>query len=248
MKNAIGLLLALFSATLGDSVTARRTGIVANCMGLRYGGTSGLVPVCRVPRSPAPLVDGRIDPGEWDGADTLSSQRGGMLRLQHDGRHLFAAITAPTVGFPSICLFHRDTILVLHASAALGKVSYTRSEDAWLAMDSAFVYGMRNPDTTQQGRSERAEYLARHGWVASTFRMGGMRVYEFQIAADLVNGDARMAAGYFGAGAGTEGNPVFWPNLPGPPGEGCGDVRLLSGRVPKRLRFNLDRFAGLALE
>ena len=70
-------------------------------------------------------------------------------------------------------------------TAALGSVTHARSATAWATGDSAFVYSMRNPISATRATTSGA-YLTRHGWVASTYGMGGGLMQELQITLALL--------------------------------------------------------------
>jgi hypothetical protein len=208
--------------------------------------TVGVEPPMTVPRGAAPVIDGRIDDAEWKGAAISTLPDGSTLRMKHDDAHLFLAISAAQSGFPSVCIATGDTIRVLHASAALGSVAYTRAGDVWSTRETAFVYGMRTTDLTDKARGERREYLARHGWVGSTFRMGDGRAQEMQISLDLVSKTPAIALGYFVMGTGSTGSVVAWPASM-PPADGCADAELVRGAVPPQLRFAPASWVTLSL-
>jgi hypothetical protein len=200
------------------------------------------VPV-EVPRITSEVViDGRIHGAEWARAEVRTLADGSVLRLQHDGRHLFVGISAARSGFPSLCLALGDSVRVLHASAALGSVSYGMAGESWTTRDTAFSYGMRNPDTTAAARAERAAYLSRHGWVSTTFGMSRGMQHEMQIALGLPA--VRAALGYFVPQPSTWSIEA-WPS-PGEP-MGCAQPDLVRGQVPPRLQFRPAEWAELRL-
>ena len=203
-------------------------------------------PGVKVPRGPAPVIDGRIEEAEWRGAAVALQTNGLTVRLQHDGRFLFLAVSSTGDGFPSVCVARADTIRILHASAALGAVAYVYHNDAWVTRDTAFSYGMRNTGLTEAERMERQNYLAQHGWLGSTARMGEGKHHELQISLALTGPRPRVAVGYFrSAGAGER---VTWPaSLAGGP-EGCAELRLIQGWVVAHPRFEPAGYPELALE
>jgi hypothetical protein len=149
----------------------------------------------RVPRVPTGTVtiDARHAVGEWDRAGVQQLSDGSTVRWQHGGTYLYLAIAAARPGFPSVCGILGDRIRVYHASAALGALTYTKEGGDWSTRDTAFVYGMRNPDSTDAALEERRSYLTQHGWVSTTFRMGGARSIEMQIALSELEPVPRLA-------------------------------------------------------
>lgn len=210
---------------------------------------SSAEPAVEVPRvtPTAVVIDGVHDRAEWASAAVVRLSDGTTLRLQHDGRHLFVGIVAAQTGFPSVCTGRGDSVQVLHASAALGSVTYTRAAGVWTTRDTAFAYGMRNPDTTDQARQERRAYRARHGWVSSTFRMSRGLTHEMQISIDLLDRVPRLALGYFVTGAADTWSILPWPSSMPLAGD-CGDSELVRGRVPARLHFAPESWVELRLE
>jgi hypothetical protein len=207
--------------------------------------SSAAGPQLDVPRGAPVVIDGKIDAAEWNGAATHGFADGSVIRLRHDGRHLFVGLTSTRKGFPSVCTARGDVVRVLHASAALGSVTYDRSANGWIARETEFAYGMRNPDLTEQARGERLDYLSRHGWVGSTFRMGDGQVQELQISLDLLSTTPRLALGYF-ATAENAGTVIPWPGSLRPD-DGCANEQLVRGQVPKQLRFEPTEWATLKL-
>ena len=189
------------------------------------------------------MIDGVIDSTEWRGAVVEQLANGLTIRLQHDGQSLFLGVSSTGEGFPSVCALQADSIRVLHASAALGAVSYGRGGSEWSSRDTAFGYGMRNPALTDQAREERRAYLAEHRWVASTFRMGQGRSHEVQLSFQLLDPVPRIAMGYFR----TQGALVSWPEPLVSASEGCAEPVLVRGAVPAHPRFKPEMYMELEL-
>jgi hypothetical protein len=202
-------------------------------------------PSVKVPRGPAPVIDGRMDSAEWAGAAVEQLANGLTVRLRHDGQFLFLAVSSSAEGFPSVCVARADTVRILHASAALGAVAYTRRGGGWSSTDTAFTYGMRNTALTEGAREERRAYLAQHGWVASTARMGLGRNHELQIALALTGPRPRIALGYFRMAG--EGDRVTWPASLTGSAEGCAELRLIQGWVAEDPRFDPTLYPELEL-
>lgn len=201
--------------------------------------------VIKVPRGPAPVIDGRIEEAEWRGAAVERLDNGLTTRLRHDGQFLFLAVSSTAEGFPSVCIARADTVRILHASAALGAVTYTSRDGRWSTTDTAFGYGMRNTALTDGAREERKLYLAQHGWVGSTARMGQGRSHELQVSLAMLGPTPRIALGYFRmAGA---GDRVTWPAFLADSTEGCAELRLIQGWVVERPRFEPALYLELEL-
>ena len=89
------------------------------------------------------------------------------------------------------------SVRILHASAALGAVTYTPSGAEWTTPETAFVYAMRNTALTAAARAERAAYLKEHGWVASTVPMTQGRTQELQITVTTLGRAPKIGLGFF---------------------------------------------------
>lgn len=199
----------------------------------------------RVPRAATPVIDGRQDAAEWAGSVREQTRGGLEVRLQHDGTSLFIGVTSPGSGFVSVCLASGEAVRILHASAALGSVNYKRDDAGdWVPVDISFAYGMRNTALDATATAERRAYLAKHGWVASTARMGGGHVQEVQVAVGGVTPATRLAVAYYLTSG--EGSVLYWPEALSPT-DGCSDLQLVRGNVPTRLRFDARRWAALQL-
>jgi hypothetical protein len=202
-------------------------------------------PIVRVPRGPAPIIDGRIEETEWRGAAVEQTENGLTVRLRHDGQFLFLGVSSTEEGFPSVCLSQADTVRILHASAALGGVAYTNRGGTWSSKDTAFGYGLRNIALTDAAREERKAYLAEYGWVGSTARMGQGRNHELQISLALTGARPRLAVGYYRMAG--EGDRVTWPASLAARSEGCAELRLIQGWVVEHPRFEPTLYPELEL-
>ena len=220
-------------------MTSRRFAAVLALVGAGIASSSPI----KVPRGPAPVIDGRIDSIEWQGSAVEQLTNGLTIRLRHDGQHLFLGVSSTEEGFPSVCALQGDTIRVLHASAALGAVAYRKSGESWSSRDTAFVYAMRNTALTDQAREERRAYLARNRWLASTARMGNSRQHEIQVSLGLLDPGPRVALGYFRM----QGAPVTWPTTLAGAGEGCGALKLLQGYALENPTFQPRMYLELEL-
>jgi hypothetical protein len=202
--------------------------------------------VIEVPHAPAPVIDGSLDKDEWAGAASDRLSDGSIIRFQHDAEHLFVAIEAATSGFPSLCVAIGDTVRVLHASAALGSVTYSRAGRDWTSADKAFVYGMRNPAVSDAARAERQSYLKDQGWLSTTVPMTKGRAQEMQISFAVTGRTPRIALGYLIIGSGDPLLISTWPRSMSA-ADGCAESRLVSGYVPSPLSFETDGWATLRL-
>jgi hypothetical protein len=189
----------------------------------------------RLPRGESITVDGRVEDSEWRNAMRVEHPAGTVVRLMRDADYLYAGITSDRQGFASLCLATaNDEVHVLHASAALGAITYRRTGSAWNAADTAFTYSMRSPALDSVARAERAAYLAAHGWVASTIRMGAdQRSQEIQIAFRKFPSPFSLAIGRWLTAA---NRSEWWPATI-TDHDGCFSQQLVTGFVPQGIVF-----------
>ena len=188
----------------------------------------------QVPRGQAITIDGRVDDAEWRSALRIEHPTGTVVRLLRDGDHLYLGVTSERQGFASLCVALNNEVHVLHASAALGAVTYRPSGDVWQSPDTAFRYGMRNTALDETARAQRAAYLSENGWVASTVRMGtDGRSQEMQIAFSRFALPFSLALGRWLL---TTKTSEWWPATI-TDHEGCFSQQLVRGSVPQDIQF-----------
>lgn len=195
-------------------------------------GQTGTAQSIQVPAGTA-TIDGRVEDAEWRNALRMEHPTGTVVRLLREGSNLFLGITSERPGFASLCVTQNEDVHVLHASAALGAITYRRSGDAWQSADTAFRYGMRNTALDDEARAQRAAYLNEHGWVGSTVRMSDGRSQEMQLSLTRFTPPLKLALGRWLFSNAVE----LWPaSLDA--SDGCATQRLVNGWVPQGLRFN----------
>jgi hypothetical protein len=191
----------------------------------------------RLPRGQSITLDGRVDSTEWSGARRIEHPPGTVVNLMRDDSFLYIGISSDRPGFISLCIGRPDEVFILHASAALGAVTYRQDDGIWSSADSAFRYGMRNRSLDDAAQRERTTYLSEHGWVASTILMTEGRSQEMQIALGRFAPPFSLALGRFLLAGGNES----WPSTIDAT-DGCVDPTLVRGAVPRALRFDSSRW------
>jgi hypothetical protein len=149
-------------------------------------------------------------------------------------------ISATRQGNLSVCTANDDTVRVFHASAALGSAWYTHSPAGWITQDTEFTYGMRTPVLTDTAREERRTYLAQHGWLGGTIRMGDGRMMELQISLDVISRTPRLALGYFVMNSNEGRSVLAWPDSLNRD-DSCADDTLVRGHVPRAVFYSIRR-------
>jgi hypothetical protein len=203
--------------------------------------TADSADVVSVPPGPAPLIDGQIAEGEWDGAVRVTDGDGTGILLQHDGTDLYVALQAGAEVLGSLCLLRRNEVLVLHASQALGVAVYERAGQDWRLV-RGFEYAMREADFSPETARKRSAWFAANGWLANTTRMGDVHVREFRISGDMLDGGrVRLMAAFL---VGQHERTGTWPTMAA---DACGELELVRGHTPESLAFRPDAWPVLEL-
>ena len=195
-------------------------------------GTTTSGRAVNVPLGLSPILDGVLEPAEWDGALQDNMSDGSELFLMHDGEYLYAGIRASAKGsgVASICIDRGEQVSVLHSSAALGTAIYEEDGTEWQQIQ-AFSWRCRSTGKSAAAQDERSEFLQAEGWLANNGRMGAPEEVEYQIA--MPEGALRLAMAFLGP-------PSFdsvaaWPQ---DLGDGCQNMELLTGPIPERMQFS----------
>jgi hypothetical protein len=173
-------------------------------------------------------LDGKL--AEDEVAPVLARSAEIKLSARREGPYLRVNVVSEPIFVASLCIATENRVLVLHASAALGAVTYTFDGEVWSTTEK-FDWAVRDTTQSKEARAERAQHLASHGWVATTARTGEPGVTEFLIHDDLVPQGARLALGLM-PGA----HPEAILGLPREPA-GCANAELVGGPAPPVLRF-----------
>jgi len=189
-----------------------------------------------VPSGYTPVIDGRITDSSWDFARDMSLPSGASVRLVHDGRYLFVAFderAAGGWGFGTLYIGRESEVRVLHASAQVGSAVYRPNAD-----------GTWSPEATTYTWKPVQQLVREEGWYANVATEGGAAGREFAVRLDLLK-NARIALVYVRE-EGEDGRAVrTWPaNL----GDGASDMRLVEGRNPDGLTFNVEQWIALTFD
>jgi hypothetical protein len=200
-------------------------------------------PEIHVPSGPAVSLDGILEAGEWEGAARFAMRGGGEILLRARGPELLVGVRGAGPGFPHVAVAAGDSAWILHASAALGTITYARDgEERWRPVRGP-VWEMRDTTLTPQAREAREVYLDEHGWVASTAMMGVDGEAEFMIRLDRFGwGKARLGVACLVVPRRPEA--PRWPNvLP----DEMNRTELLAGGPPEFLDLRPSGWAHLLL-
>lgn len=202
-------------------------------------GTLHAQQLLEVPHPPvAPVLDGRLAPGEWDVAARVALPDGSTLRALHAEGSVFLALESGEERIGSICVADNQQVRVLHASMALADVTWAREGDAWVR-GRDFAWGMRETGLDETVQQRRRDYHAANGWVATTAPMSRpAHVLEFSIAAGE---PLRLAVAHLAMSG--DGDVVRWPAA----ASDCATRELVMGAAPERMQFSPARWVELRL-
>lgn len=184
-----------------------------------------------------PVLDGTISPGEYDHATRVTGSNGLEVFLLRTDSALFIAVRGPGDGFPHVALTHGDTVLLLHASAALGTARFAGPGEEKRRI-AEFAFGVRDPGMSEAARTARARFYASEGWVGSTIRMGTRGETELVIARRLVAPSAGVAVAYWSE----ESSIAQWPEALA---DGAVAERMVQGFLPEQARFRPSEWGRL---
>ncbi|MGH7463113.1 MAG: hypothetical protein ACREMA_19060, partial [Longimicrobiales bacterium] len=156
---------------------------------------------------------------------------GGQMHLRRSGQLLEVAIRTSPLMVASLCLATNDQVRVLHASAALGSVTYSKIGEAY-ETNQSFEWRMRETALDSVTRSQRSEHFERERWVANTLRMGTPGQVEFRIQLDSDQTETRIALGLMKLES--LGRVTAWPERAA---GACADAQLVSGSAPRIVAF-----------
>lgn len=176
-----------------------------------------------------PTIDGVLGPKEWSGALREKLIGGGEVLLLRAPADLYVAVVGPKRGYPSLCVGDFERVEVLHASAALGSVAYTRTGAKWLR-GTPFEWRVRDePGATTTLLGERESFFAGYGWLSTASR-AGEPTREFRIKL----GPERRFLGVVFLSTDTM-EASYWPASMS---DGCRNLELLRGDAPEALQLD----------
>lgn len=148
---------------------------------LLFTGISAAQKSVKVPHGNAAVVDGTIGTTEWSDAATFDLVGGGRILLKHDGTFVFVGVQASAKGWCHLYVDRGSGIEVLHASAALGRIVFTRDKNGnWQTRDT-FDWELRDRVVNTETKTKMDQYLAQNAWVASNSNMGEPIDMEFKV-------------------------------------------------------------------
>jgi hypothetical protein len=186
-------------------------------------------------------LDGRISEQEWSGAYKQQLSGGGEISLLHDGTDLFIGVSGSKDGWAHVYVSENEQIHVLHASAALGKAVYKRSNAGSWQPVQGFDWALRQTDRSEETEKARSAYFDAQGWLANNNLTGSGNVLEFKVGSRYIKaGGLKVAVVYSSDGKSLQ----YWPSSLN---DDCLKPELVTGETPSDLKFNQSTWASLVI-
>jgi formylglycine-generating enzyme required for sulfatase activity len=144
---------------------------------------------------PSPVIDGVIQPGEWEQAGLYYFEDGSELYLLYADNHLYLAIKAVSDQMISANVFlsSEDSIHIMHTSAALGTAIYQPEGDTWKKVRD-FEWCCRSTMDSHTAEAEREDFLDQDGWLGINSFKGHKNELEYKIR--LTGSEAYLAVNF----------------------------------------------------
>ncbi len=214
--------------------------------------------VLYAPPGNPPILDGKLAPGEWDGALRQEFTDGGELLLMHSDGYLYLGIHAnfdmPGGAVASVCLARGDQVFILHSSASLGTAIFQRDDSSpangtqWQATQT-FEWALNKViGYSAQEEQQRQQFLQENHWLANLGTMSSSEEFEYQIA--LPDEPFSIAAAYLLPPRASKLQAAWWPASLA---DDCHKITLLQGdsgqrsSTPLRLKFAPETWATVAI-
>ena len=154
-----------------------------------------------IPVGTPAVIDGQIDPGEWENAAKQELSDGSQMYLMYAEDALYLAVDAKVQGIVNLGVLRNGELWILHSSAALGSAVFQLVDQGW-RMSKTYDWCCRM-NSSEVGYQN---LLATEGWLSTNQYQGDTKQTEFlvQIPVDEIT----IAVTYlFMDGSGTS----FWP-------------------------------------
>ena len=175
-----------------------------------------------------PVLDGGIGAAEWSRAAKHAMTNGATLRLLPAGDVLYLSVQVPTTAWGHIYVFDGRAIQVLHVSAALGRLRYSRRGEDWWTADQ-LVWQMRDRVYSPALRAAQDKYFDENGWVGTN---NNMSPQQFELKLRRSPGKLLRLAVVF---ANDRAGEYYWPTSLA---DDTRNETLLSGRPIPSPRFD----------
>ncbi len=182
-----------------------------------------------------PMIDGIIQPGEWDQADVEYFEDGSELYMMRSGDYLYLAIRAlPAEMIASnVFLQQGDRVSIFHSSAALGTAIYQQKGESWQKVKD-FVWCCRSKIDNESGTAAREEFFEQSNWIGANSYLGNENELEYKIR--IIEPAQALAVNFLRAE-----NPDS-EKTPWPVGLEDGSVQPSPGGYPETMDFSLEQW------
>ena len=187
--------------------------------------------------SDQPVIDGVLNPEEWDQADLVHFDDGSELFMLQSGEYLYLAIRAIPAEMIAGNVFINvgDRISILHTSAALGTAIYQEEEDIWRKTQD-FGWCCRSKIESGEARANREAFFDQEGWLGINSFLGNENELEYMIR--LTGSEEYVAVNFLRAD-----NPAqkqVWPI-----GLIDGPAQPVDGGFPEVMEFSPENWQNL---
>ncbi|MCJ7715700.1 MAG: hypothetical protein MUO54_04175 [Anaerolineales bacterium] len=193
---------------------------------------------CKTENPTAPVIDGMIQPGEWDQADRQLFNDGSEIFLLRSDEYLYLAIRALPAEMiaGNVFLLQGDQVSIFHTSAALGTAIYQKAGDTWQKTRD-FDWCCRSKIDSEGATAAREEFFEREDWFGANSFIGTENELEYQIRLER---PAQALSVNFLRVSNPEAGKIPWPaDLVD------GSTQSSPGGFPEILDFSLERWGNL---
>ena len=129
-----------------------------------------------------PVIDGILQPGEWDHAVIEYIGEGSELYLLRSGEYLYLAVRAIPAQMiaGNVFLHEGDLITIHHTSAALGTATYQKENATYRKIED-FDWCCRSRNETAAATEAREDFFNRDGWLGINSFLGNENELEYQL-------------------------------------------------------------------
>lgn len=181
------------------------------------------------------VTDGIITKTELKNTQKHSIGNGNKVFVKKDGNILYIALKGDKNFWAHVYLTNSELLKVMHASAAIDAVEYSRKGCVWTTTDS-FKYEIRDTIYDDHVDSVMSKYLSANGWVANNVNLGDGRTIEFKINLDQWEGELYFACVL------ANFDMTFYP-FPSKLKDDTVLPRLVQGYTPDSLNFETSKWS-----
>ena len=175
-------------------------------------------------------IDGTINHDEWSGA-LKKDLNGTFIYFKTDDKNLYVAVKSNRNGLGHVCLYDGDSVYVLHASASIGGVAYSKDKNEQWTCNQQFIWQLKGISDAESAVQEMKIHFDQFKWVANTTSLGTPGHKEFVISRKFRKKDIQSVIIV------EAGNPMAPKIFPENIEDGSKNFQLLMGSPPASLLF-----------